>query len=80
MVLEVLISIKWLTANPALRPVLETYLAEMMALGERFLRLVGEALALPRDILLTFLSEQHRLKLVRYPPVPSRTDTSKSKA
>lgn len=47
---------------------------ELTSLGERFLRLVAEALALPSsETLFPFLSEQHRLKLVRYPA--SQTET-----
>ena len=45
------------------------YIQELTALGERFLVLVAEALSLPRDILLDFVSDQHRLKLVHYPAV-----------
>lgn len=51
------------------RTVVEAYLDALTALGERFLQLVAEALALPTDALLPFLSDQHRLKLVRYPGV-----------
>jgi isopenicillin N synthase-like dioxygenase len=40
---------------------------ELTALGERFLSLVAEALSLPPETFLSFLSEQHRLKLVHYP-------------
>lgn len=39
----------------------------MTKLGERFLTLVAKALSLPDDTLLSFLSDQHRLKLVHYP-------------
>jgi isopenicillin N synthase-like dioxygenase len=47
--------------------VVETYIQELTALSVRFLLLVAEALSLPRDTFLSFLSDQHRLKLVRYP-------------
>lgn len=56
------------------RAVVEAYLEALTALGERFLRLVAEALSLPADALLPFLSEQHRLKLVRYPGVDGSED------
>ena len=57
------------TYIPAIRPIVETYIAELTSLGERFLRLVAEALSLPsEESLFRFLSDQHRLKLVRYPP------------
>lgn len=39
----------------------------MTALGERFLGVVAKALLLPADSFSPFLSDQHRLKLVRYP-------------
>ncbi|CAH0016869.1 unnamed protein product [Clonostachys rhizophaga] len=57
----------WPSAYPELRPIVETYIRELTALGERFLRLVAEALFLPQDTFLPFLSDQHRLKLVHYP-------------
>jgi hypothetical protein len=48
----------------------ESYISEMSALGERFLRLVAKALSLPEGTFLDFLSDQHRLKLVHYPALP----------
>ncbi|CAK7198039.1 hypothetical protein SEUCBS139899_000697 [Sporothrix eucalyptigena] len=54
---------------PRIRPVVEAYLDALTALGERFLKLVAEALYLPQDTLLSYLSDQHRLKLVHYPGV-----------
>lgn len=39
----------------------------MTKLGEHFLRIVAKALSLPQDTFLSFLSDQHRLKLVHYP-------------
>jgi isopenicillin N synthase-like dioxygenase len=44
---------------------------ELTQLGQRFLKLVAEALLLPFKVLSSFLSDQHRLKLVHYPPDPS---------
>lgn len=55
------------------RAVVEAYLEALTALGERFLQLVAEALSLPQDALLPFLSDQHRLKLVRYPGAEADT-------
>lgn len=46
---------------------MERYIDEMTQLGDRFLRLVAQALDLPNDIFLPYLSDQHRLKLVHYP-------------
>lgn len=43
------------------------YISELTTLSERFLTLVAEALSLPPDTFLSFLSDQHRLKLVHYP-------------
>ncbi|KAK3358772.1 2OG-Fe(II) oxygenase [Lasiosphaeria hispida] len=60
---------QWPSAYPSLRPIVETYISEMTLLGQRFLRLIAEALSLPSpEPLFAFLSDQHRLKLVRYPP------------
>lgn len=47
----------------------ETYIHHLTLLGDRFLRLVAEALSLPPATFLPFLSDQHRLKLVRYPGI-----------
>ncbi|KAK3369902.1 putative hyoscyamine 6-dioxygenase [Podospora didyma] len=65
---------QWPAAYPNLRPIVETYIAELTLLGERFLRLVAEALSLPSETLFSFLSDQHRLKLVRYPPATSKQE------
>ncbi|KAI5456620.1 hypothetical protein BGZ63DRAFT_417601 [Mariannaea sp. PMI_226] len=59
---------QWPAELPNLRPIVERYIAELTSLGERFLRLVAEALSLPTEAFLSYLSDQHRLKLVRYPP------------
>ena len=59
---------QWPRSDPRFRPVIENYIDEMTKLGERFLKLVAEALELPSEEFLPFLSEQHRLKLVHYPP------------
>ncbi|KAH8701952.1 2OG-Fe(II) oxygenase [Talaromyces proteolyticus] len=64
---------QWPSEYPELRPIVERYISELTALGERFLRLVAEALSLPSDIFYQFLSEQHRLKLVHYPGSSSYT-------
>jgi len=59
------------------RPIVETYIAHLTQLAERFLGLVCEALELSspaRDKLFSFLSDQHRLKLIRYPPAPVQED------
>jgi isopenicillin N synthase-like dioxygenase len=39
----------------------------LTSLSEDFLRLVAQALSLPPETFLPFLSDQHRLKLVHYP-------------
>ncbi|KAL1983465.1 hypothetical protein VTN96DRAFT_10286 [Rasamsonia emersonii] len=65
---------QWPSAYPALRPIVETYIRELTALGERFLRLVAEALSLPSDTFFPFLSDQHRLKLVHYPASDPSSD------
>ncbi|WEW59214.1 hypothetical protein PRK78_004683 [Emydomyces testavorans] len=58
---------QWPSQLPSLRPVVTSYINELTALGERFLRLVADALSLPSDTFFPFLSDQHRLKLVHYP-------------
>ncbi|KAK2001147.1 2OG-Fe(II) oxygenase superfamily protein [Colletotrichum falcatum] len=63
---------QWPSSYPDLRPIIETYISEMTLLGERFLRLVAKALLLPPEAFLPFLSDQHRLKLVRYPALRGR--------
>lgn len=45
---------------------METYLAEVTDLSSRFIDLVGDALNLQRHRLHSYLSPQHRLKLVHY--------------
>lgn len=62
-----LIRNQWPTNNPALRQIIETYIAELTLLSENFLHLVAEALSLEPTTFLPFLSDQHRLKLVHYP-------------
>jgi isopenicillin N synthase-like dioxygenase len=57
---------QWPAAYPDLRIIVESYIKEMTALAERFLRLVAQAFDLPAETFLAFLSEQHRLKLVHY--------------
>jgi isopenicillin N synthase-like dioxygenase len=47
--------------------VVEAYIAALTKLGEDFLELVAEALSLSSQIFHSFLSDQHRLKLVHYP-------------
>ncbi|KAK5659971.1 hypothetical protein OQA88_13436 [Cercophora sp. LCS_1] len=62
---------QWPSAYPSLRPIVESYISELTLLGERFLRLIAAALDLSSpESLFPFLSDQHRLKLVRYPPSP----------
>ncbi|KAK3681258.1 2OG-Fe(II) oxygenase [Podospora appendiculata] len=66
---------QWPSGYPEIRPVVETYIHELTLLGERFLRLVAEALFLPPETFFSFLSEQHRLKLVHYPATDNETDS-----
>jgi isopenicillin N synthase-like dioxygenase len=58
---------QWPSAYPRLRQIVEAYVSELTQLSERFLTLVAEALSLPSNTFFPFLSDQHRLKLVRYP-------------
>ncbi|KAG4282222.1 hypothetical protein FPRO04_13343 [Fusarium proliferatum] len=58
---------QWPSGLPELKGVVTRYIDELTLLGERFLRLVAQALDLPDDIFFSYLSDQHRLKLVHYP-------------
>ncbi|KAH7133181.1 hypothetical protein B0J13DRAFT_561735 [Dactylonectria estremocensis] len=62
---------QWPCQLPELRPIVERYIEELTQLGERFLRLVAKALSLPEETFFSYLSDQHRLKLVHYPASPS---------
>lgn len=64
---------QWPSQPPHLRCIVERYIEELTILGTRFLRLVAESLSLPTETFFPFLSEQHRLKLVRYPASASLT-------
>ncbi|KAL7785945.1 hypothetical protein V8C37DRAFT_393257 [Trichoderma ceciliae] len=58
---------QWPAEIPELRPIIEEYIAELTLLGERFLSLVAQALNLHKETFESFLSNQHRLKVVHYP-------------
>ncbi|KAI7762070.1 hypothetical protein LZL87_004377 [Fusarium oxysporum] len=58
---------QWPSGLPELKGVVTRYIDELTLLGERFLRLVARALDLPDEIFFSYLSDQHRLKLVHYP-------------
>jgi isopenicillin N synthase-like dioxygenase len=58
--------------------VIEKYISELTQLGERFLDLVAQALALPSGTFQPFLSDQHRLKLVHYPESRASSPSSSS--
>ncbi|TGJ87496.1 hypothetical protein E0Z10_g1322 [Xylaria hypoxylon] len=62
---------QWPKGDMKLRRVIESYISELSALGERFLDLVAQALSLPGGTFQPFLSDQHRLKLVHYPECTS---------
>ncbi|ODH29048.1 hypothetical protein ACO22_03824 [Paracoccidioides brasiliensis] len=62
---------QWPSQLPDLKPIVQSYITELTSLGERFLRLVAEALSLPPSTFIPFLSDQHRLKLVHYPGTTS---------
>ena len=71
---------QWPVALPTLKPIVQAYIDALTSLSARFLGLVAEALYLPvnsedgTNPLLPFLSDQHRLKLVRYPAAPTGDD------
>ncbi|KAH7270858.1 uncharacterized protein BKA55DRAFT_701445 [Fusarium redolens] len=58
---------QWPSALPELKTVVTRYIEELTLLGERLLRLVARALDLPEEVFFSYLSDQHRLKLVHYP-------------
>ncbi|KAF4448508.1 hypothetical protein F53441_8094 [Fusarium austroafricanum] len=64
---------QWPSALPDLQPIATRYISDLTLLGNRFLTLVAKALSLPEEIFFPYLSDQHRLKLVHYPP--SQTPT-----
>ncbi|GAW27102.1 putative Oxoglutarate iron-dependent dioxygenase [Rosellinia necatrix] len=69
---------QWPNDDKELRAVVERYIAELTGLGERFLELVTQALSLPAGAFRGFLSDQHRLKLVRYPAMAAVASTAGS--
>jgi isopenicillin N synthase-like dioxygenase len=54
---------------PELRQIITEYIEALTQLSENFLRLVAQALELPPETFLSFLSDQNRLKLVHYPGI-----------
>ncbi|KAJ5737670.1 Oxoglutarate/iron-dependent dioxygenase [Penicillium malachiteum] len=66
---------QWPGKDAKIRVVIERYIAELTQLSERFLQLVSEALAIPHETLFSLLSDQHRLKLVHYPPSDPKRST-----
>lgn len=69
---------QWPSACSELRAIVELYIQELTELAERFLKLVAEAFDLPAEIFFSFLSEQHRLKLVHYKSSPEHEVDGKS--
>ncbi|KAK6428516.1 hypothetical protein LTR95_015339 [Oleoguttula sp. CCFEE 5521] len=57
------------TLLPEFRPLFETYLAQMSALSTSFTSLLAESIGLPANAFDSFFdkSQQHKLKIVRYP-------------
>ncbi|KAI9644341.1 hypothetical protein NHQ30_007698 [Ciborinia camelliae] len=62
---------QWPPSLPSIRPVIENYIQSLFELSTRFLTLVEEALNISTSSFHTFLSPQHRLKLVHYSPIVS---------
>ncbi|KLJ12375.1 hypothetical protein EMPG_09540 [Blastomyces silverae] len=67
---------QWPSSLPTVQPIVQSYISHLTSLGERFLHLVAEALSLPPQTFLSFLSDQHRLKLVHYPGTATPTADS----
>lgn len=66
---------QWPNNDPSLRRIIETYITALTNLSTHFLDLVAQSLSLPRGTFQPFLSDQHRLKLVHYPPSSPSTST-----
>ncbi|ESZ90014.1 oxidoreductase [Sclerotinia borealis F-4128] len=65
---------QWPPSLPLICPVIEKYIQSLLELSTRFLTLVAEALNISSSSLHTFLSPQHRLKVVHYSPIISPGD------
>ena len=61
---------QWPQTPAETREVVESYIKAVTGLSERFLCLVAECLDLAPNTFLSFLSPQHRLKLVHYRSTP----------
>lgn len=61
---------QWPTRPASTREIVEAYIAAVSELSEKFLCLIAECLGLPSNAFLSFLSPQHRLKLVHYRSTP----------
>lgn len=55
------------TSLPQAQAIIETYMSSLTRFADQFMLLVAEALGLPIQTFLPFLSGQNRLKIVRYP-------------
>ncbi|TGO50089.1 hypothetical protein BCON_0192g00160 [Botryotinia convoluta] len=62
---------QWPSSFPSIRTIVEAYIQALLELSERFLTLVAEALNISPSSLHSFLSPQHRLKVVHYSPITS---------
>ncbi|KAB8298024.1 hypothetical protein EYC80_001796 [Monilinia laxa] len=62
---------QWPPSLPLIRSVIENYIQALFVLSTKFLTLVGEALSISPSSLHSFLSPQHRLKVVHYSPIIS---------
>ncbi|KAM3072346.1 hypothetical protein ACMFMG_009155 [Clarireedia jacksonii] len=62
---------QWPSSLPSIRLIIEEYIQSLFELSARFLTLVAEALDISPSSLHSFLSPQHRLKVVHYSPISS---------
>ncbi|TEY36327.1 hypothetical protein BOTCAL_0558g00050 [Botryotinia calthae] len=62
---------QWPLSLPSIRVIVENYIQSLFELSERFLKLVAEALNISPSSLHSFVSSQHRLKVVHYSPITS---------
>ena len=60
---------------PQTSGLIEAYMLYMSDFASRFMKLVAEALGLPSETFLSFLSHQNRLKIVRYPTANTEAES-----
>ncbi|KAF7886109.1 hypothetical protein EAF00_010212 [Botryotinia globosa] len=62
---------QWPSSLPSIRTIIRNCIQALFELSTRFLTLIAEALNIPPSSLHSFLSPQHRLRVVDYSPITS---------